>query len=70
MPVSPHEDLAVVPFVERLTAFLLERGLGYPYFRRCRTRLLDVREASLRRFLDGLAALPGDHGLDSKQRQR
>jgi len=44
-------DLALVPVVERLTALLLERGLGYPYFRRCRARLLDAREASLRRFL-------------------
>jgi hypothetical protein len=47
-------DLAVVPAVERLMAFLLERGLGHPYFLRCRSRLLDVREASLRGFLDEL----------------
>lgn len=45
-------DLAVLPLAERLTAFLLERGLGYPYFLRCRARLLDVREAGLRRFLN------------------
>lgn len=44
-------DLAVIPAVERMTAFLIERGLGYPYFSRCRTRLLAVRGAVLSSFL-------------------
>jgi hypothetical protein len=51
-------DLAVIPAVERMTAFLIERGLGYPYFVRCRARLLGARSAVLASFLDSRLLQP------------
>ena len=44
-------DLAVAPVVERMSAYLIERGIGYSYFRRSRVRLLDARTRCLRDFL-------------------
>ncbi|MBN1425520.1 50S ribosome-binding GTPase, partial [Candidatus Fermentibacteria bacterium] len=49
-------DLAIAPVVERLTAFLLERGLGYPYFARSRSRLMAVRTEALKRYLEALVS--------------
>jgi hypothetical protein len=51
-------DLAVIPAVERMTAFLIDRGLGYSYFARCRARLLTVRGAVLSSFLHSRLVAP------------
>lgn len=44
-------DLALIPAFERLSAYLIERGIGYSHFRRCRARLLDLRADCLEEFL-------------------